>query len=58
MMGSLDEEVTHLAFDHTGVAAISALKVDFVEHFTQKEQVVIFIVVEGGKDPVSRFWTG
>jgi hypothetical protein len=58
MVGSLDREVAHLPFDHAGVATISALDVDFAGHLDEQKQIVIIMIGEGGKNPVSISWTG
>jgi hypothetical protein len=58
VVGSLDREVAHLPFDHAGVAAVSSFDVDFVGYLVEEEVVVIFMVGEGEKNPVSISWTG
>jgi hypothetical protein len=58
MVGSLDGEVAHLPFDHAGTAAVSSLDVDFVSYLAEEELVVVFMVGEGEKNPVSISWTG
>jgi hypothetical protein len=58
VMGPLGGEVAHLPFDHPGIAAISALYVDLEGDLVQEALVVIMMIGEGGKNPVSRFWTG
>jgi hypothetical protein len=58
VVGSLDGEVAHFSFDHAGVAAVSSLDVDFVGYLAEEESVVVFMVGEGEKIPVSIFWTG
>jgi hypothetical protein len=59
MMRSLGLEVAHLPFDHSGVAAVSALDVDFEGNLVQQALVVVIMMIgEGGKNPVSISWTG
>jgi hypothetical protein len=58
VVGSFCVEVAHLPFDHSGVAAVPAFDVEFGGDFGKKALVVIVIVGEGGKSPVSIFWTG
>lgn len=53
-----DREVTHLSLDDAWIASVSALRVDLVDHFDQQHLIVIFVVYEGGKNPVSRLGTG
>jgi hypothetical protein len=58
VVGSLDWEVAHLPFDHARIATVSSLDIDFASDLTEQELVVIVMVVEGGKSPVSISWTG
>lgn len=58
MLGSLDREFAHLAFDHSGVAAVASFDVGFGGYFVQEVVVVIIISGEGEKNPVSISWTG
>jgi hypothetical protein len=56
--GPLDAEVAHLPFDYAGIATVPSLYVDFAGDFPKKELVVIFVIGEGEKIPVSISWTG
>lgn len=58
VMGSLGAEVAHLPFDHSGVAAVSTLDIDFEGNLVQEALIVIMMIGEGGKSPVSISWTG
>lgn len=58
VMGSLGLEVAHFPFDHSGVTAVSALDVGFEGDLVQEALVVIMMIGEGGKSPVSISWTG
>lgn len=58
VMRSFGGEVAHFPFDHSGIAAVSALDVDFEGDLGQEALVVIMIIGEGGKSPVSISWTG
>jgi hypothetical protein len=58
VVGSLDREVAHLPFDHARVAAVPSLDIDFAGHLAEEELVVVVIVGEGEKSPVSISWTG
>jgi hypothetical protein len=58
VMRSFGGEVAHFPFDHSGVAAVSTLDVDFEGDLVQEALVVIMIIGEGGKSPVSISWTG
>jgi hypothetical protein len=58
VVGSFCVEVAHLPFDHPGVATVPAFDVDFEGDFGKEALVVIVMVREGGKYPVSIFWTG
>ena len=58
VVSSLDRKVAHLPFDHARIAAVPSLDIDFAGHLTEKELVVIVIVDEGEKSPVSISWTG
>lgn len=58
MLGSFDAEVAHLAFDHAGIAAVASRWVDLGGDFGEEEPVVIIVVGQGEKSPVSRFWIG
>ena len=58
VMGSLGGEVAHLPLDHPGIAAVSTLDVDFEDNLVKEALVVIMMVGEGGKSPVSISWTG
>lgn len=57
-MGSLGGEVAHLPLDHSGIAAVSTLDVDFEGDLVEEALVVIMMIGEGGKSPVSISWTG
>lgn len=58
VMGSLGGEVAHFPLDHPGIAAVSTLGVDFEGDLVQEAPVVIMIIDEGEKSPVSISWTG
>lgn len=58
VVGSFCVEVAHFPFDHSGVAAVSAFDVEFSGDFGEEALVVIVMIGEGGKNPVSIFWTG
>jgi hypothetical protein len=58
MVGPLDGEVAHLPLDHTGIGAVASRWVDLVCDLPEEAPVVIIVTAEGGKIPVSRFWTG
>jgi hypothetical protein len=58
VVGSFGGEVAHLPFDHPGVAAVSALDIDFGGDLVQQALVMIVMIGEGGKCPVSISWTG
>lgn len=58
VVGSLAVKLAHLPFDHAGVTTIPSLRDDFVGHFSEEKLVVIFMIGEGEKNPVSIFWTG
>lgn len=58
VMGSLGGEVAHLPLDHSGIAAVSTLDVDFEGDLVEEALVVIMMIGEGGKSPVSISWTG
>jgi len=36
MVGFLDGVVTHLPFDHSGIATIPSFHIDFVGHFVEE----------------------
>ena len=58
VMRSLGVEVAHFPFDHSGVTAVSTLDVDFEGDLVQEALVVVMMIDEGEKNPVSIFWTG
>jgi hypothetical protein len=58
VMASFDPEVAHLPFDHTRISAVATFRIDLVDHFAEQEQIVIIVMGEGEKTPVSRSWTG
>jgi hypothetical protein len=58
MVCPLDGKIAHLPFDHTRVAAVSALRIDFTAHLGKQQDIMIITVGEGENVPVSRFWTG
>lgn len=58
VMGSFGGEVAHFPLDHPGVAAVSTLDVGFEEGLVHEALVVVMMAGEGGKSPVSIFWTG
>jgi hypothetical protein len=58
VMRSFGGEVAHFPFDHSGVAAVPTLDVDFEGDLVQEALVVIMMIREGEKNPVSTSWTG
>ena len=58
VVGSFGFECAHLPFDHPGVTSIPALDVDFGGHLAEQAPVVIIVIGEGGKSPVSISGTG
>jgi hypothetical protein len=58
VVGSFGGEFAHFPLDHSGIAAVSAFDVDFEGDFAQETLVVIMMIGEGGKRPVSIFGTG
>jgi hypothetical protein len=58
VMGSLGGEFAHFSLDHSGIAAVSALDVDFEGDLVHEAPVVIMMTGKGGKSPVSISWTG
>ena len=58
VMESFGLEVAHFPFDHSGVTAVSAFDIDLEGNLVQEALVVIMMVGEGGKSPVSISWTG
>lgn len=58
VMRSFGGEVAHLPFDHSGIAAVSALNINFEGYLVEEALVVIMMIGEGGKSPVSRSWIG
>lgn len=58
MQRSLDREVAHLSLDHTWVASVSAFRIDLINHLGKQHPIVIVIVGEGEKPPVSTLGTG
>lgn len=57
-MGSLGGEIAHLPFDHPRVAAVPPFDVDLAGHLIKEALVVIIMIGEGEKNPVSISWTG
>jgi hypothetical protein len=57
-MRSFGGEVAHLPLDHPGITAVSTLDVDFEGDLVQEALVVIMMIGEGEKIPVSISWTG
>jgi hypothetical protein len=58
MLGPLDRKIAHLSLDHAWIASVPALRIDLLEHLGKQYPVVIIIVCEGGKIPVSTRGTG
>lgn len=58
VMGALGGEVAHFPLDHPGIAAVSTLDVDFEGDLVQETLVVVMMIGEGEKSPVSISWTG
>jgi hypothetical protein len=58
MLRSLDREIAHLSLDHTWVAPVPAFRIEFLDHLGKQHPIVIVIVGEGEKTPVSRLGTG
>jgi hypothetical protein len=58
VVGSFCREVAHLPFDHPGIGAVPTFDVEFGGDFGEEALVVIVMVGEGEKYPVSIFWTG
>lgn len=51
-------EVAHFPFDYSGVATISSFHVYFIDDLVKEKLIVIVILGQGEKNPVSISWTG
>lgn len=58
VMRSFGVEVAHFPFDHSGVTAVSSFDIGFEGDLVQEALVVIMMIGEGEKSPVSISWTG
>jgi hypothetical protein len=58
VMGTLGGEIAHLPFDHAWVATVTSRDVQFASHLLQKTLVVIIMIGQGEKTPVSISWIG
>ena len=58
MVHSFDREVAHLPFDHAWIAAVSAFRIELIEHLGKQHPIVIIVVSEGEKTPGARRGTG
>ena len=58
MLCPFEPEIAHLPLDHAWIAAVSAFWVDLAGDFGQQHPIVIIIVGEGKKTPVSTRGTG
>ena len=58
MLWPFELEVAHLPLDHAGIAAAAAFWVDLADDLDEQHSIVIIIVGEGEKIPVSTCGTG
>jgi hypothetical protein len=58
VLGPFAVKLAHLSLDHAGVTTVPPLRDDFVGHFPEEELIMIFMIGEGEKNPVSISWTG
>jgi hypothetical protein len=58
VLGSFDREVAHFPLDHAWVAPVPAFWIDLTTDLGQQRLIMIIVVGEGEKIPVSTRGTG